>query len=141
MARVDGLTARGREMAGLIAELERSGQTMQEFAAAHRMAAPTFAWWGSQLKVVEKATRRLKPLRARLNQLAAMICTNVSRNTCHNSRLPYWHTGAFHRPDRATRRWWRTFRDALLLGAPLQSSHTRERIQRKAPNREGWGSI
>lgn len=58
MARVDGLTARGREMAGLIAEWERSGQTMEEFAAAHRMAAPTFAWWRSQLKRRGKAASR-----------------------------------------------------------------------------------
>jgi transposase-like protein len=50
MARVDGLTARGREMLTLVAAWERSGQTMQQFAAAHGMTAHTFGWWRSELK-------------------------------------------------------------------------------------------
>jgi transposase len=50
MARVDGLTPRGRRMLELIAEWERSGQTMQEFAAAHGMTRHAFGWWRSVLK-------------------------------------------------------------------------------------------
>ena len=50
MARVDGLTARGRQMLRLIAQWERSGQTMEEFAAAHGMTRHTFGWWRSELK-------------------------------------------------------------------------------------------
>lgn len=50
MARVDGLTPRGRQMLGLIAEWERSGETMREFAVGDGMTAHTFAWWRAELK-------------------------------------------------------------------------------------------
>ena len=48
--KAEGLTARAREMAALIAEWERSGQTQQQFAARHGVSKHALGWWRWELK-------------------------------------------------------------------------------------------
>jgi len=48
--RSPGMTPKAREMAALMAEYERSGETMMEFAERHGMKLSTFSSWRQELR-------------------------------------------------------------------------------------------